>query len=81
MAAAALCMLFIQPVFAQDAATFDSRAAQVESGLTGSEIIVTGAARAQRRFDASYAINTLGTIWRMASPSAMRPPRSATGRD
>ncbi|KHL25482.1 TonB-dependent receptor [Croceibacterium mercuriale] len=56
---------------AQDAVTqagaatqADARAAAAGTGTAtdspaGSEIIVTGAARAQRRFDASYAINTL----------------------
>ena len=66
-AAAAVCTFFIQPALAQDAtapeprATSESPAATgTENGSAGSEIIVTGAARAQRRFDASYAINTLG---------------------
>lgn len=53
-ALAALC--FVSPSFAQDAAPADQAA---DAGSGPSDIIVTGSTRAQRRFDVSYAINTI----------------------
>ncbi|MET1755923.1 TonB-dependent receptor [Novosphingobium sp. RD2P27] len=62
--AAAICTLVGNPALAQGVAAPASRTtpeniAAGESGPAGSEIIVTGTARGQRRFDASYAINTI----------------------
>src|SRR5690606_24024203 len=65
-AAVAFCAFFVQPALAQDTdasappTASDSAAPETENGSGASDIIVTGAARAQRRFDASYAVNTLG---------------------
>jgi outer membrane receptor protein involved in Fe transport len=57
-ALAALCSAVITPAFAQDTAP----AAQApETADTQGDIIVTGSTRAQRRFDVSYAINTLSS--------------------
>lgn len=65
-AAAALCTLSGGTAWAQSAAESATSTAgavtntgPAEDAGAGSEIIVTGTARAQRRFDASYAINTL----------------------
>ena len=55
-ALAALCSTFLTPAFAQDAAPAEQAA---ELGGEQSDIIVTGSTRAQRRFDVSYAINTI----------------------
>ena len=53
-ALAALCS--VTPAFAQDNAPAEEAA---EAGNGPSDIIVTGSTRAQRRFDVSYAINTI----------------------
>ncbi|WP_188062371.1 TonB-dependent receptor [Sphingobium sp. KCTC 72723] len=53
---AALCSAFITPAFAQDVAPAQQPA---EAGEAQGDIIVTGSTRAQRRFDVSYAINTI----------------------
>ncbi len=53
----ALCALSA-PAFAQTADTPAADPAQTADD-TGADIIVTGSARAQRRFDVSYAINSL----------------------
>lgn len=60
-ACVAFCAAFAAPAYADEAAqpTADSVAPAVENGSAGSEIVVTGSARAQRRFDVSYAINSL----------------------
>ncbi|NWK97025.1 TonB-dependent receptor [Sphingobium lactosutens] len=50
----AACLL-AAPVLAQDAPTPDAAVGE----QTGSDIIVTGSTRAQRRFDVSYAINSV----------------------
>ncbi|WP_030538617.1 TonB-dependent receptor [Sphingobium sp. DC-2] len=53
-ALAALCV--VMPAFAQDAAPVDQA---TNAGNGPNDIIVTGSTRAQRRFDVSYAINTI----------------------
>jgi outer membrane receptor protein involved in Fe transport len=53
-AIAALCC--VTPAFAQDAAPAEQTA---DAGTGPGDIIVTGSTRAQRRFDVSYAINTI----------------------
>ncbi|WCP13993.1 Vitamin B12 transporter BtuB [Sphingobium sp. AntQ-1] len=55
-AVAALCSAGATPVIAQDAAPV---APVPAAGEGASDIIVTGSTRAQRRFDVSYAINTI----------------------
>lgn len=64
----ALCSAFAIPAQAQDAAkpdaaatgpADDAKAAADKADQAGSDIIVTGSTRAQRRFDVSYAINTI----------------------
>ena len=59
-ALAALCSTFLTPAFAQDAAPAE-QAAELGGELNSEQgdIIVTGSTRAQRRFDVSYAINTI----------------------
>lgn len=57
-ALAALCSAIATPTFAQDAVPADQVAAEADAD-GASDIIVTGSARAQRRFDVSYAINTI----------------------
>jgi iron complex outermembrane receptor protein len=54
-ALAALCFTAIAPAYAQDA----TPAAEAPEANGPSDIIVTGSTRAQRRFDVSYAINTI----------------------
>ncbi|WP_322964033.1 TonB-dependent receptor [Sphingomonas fuzhouensis] len=43
-----------------EAATDTAKAAPETQAATGEEVIVTGSARRQRRFDVSYAVNSLG---------------------
>ncbi|NLS26163.1 Vitamin B12 transporter BtuB [Sphingomonas sp. S2M10] len=52
--------LLAAPAFAQDSGTPAADPAQTTDDAAGDDIIVTGSARAQRRFDVSYAINSLG---------------------
>lgn len=61
---AALCAGAATPAFAQTADQGQSDASATASASDGaddapSDIIITGSTRAQRRFDASYAINTI----------------------
>ncbi|QJU58773.1 TonB-dependent receptor [Sphingomonas sp. AP4-R1] len=62
----ALCVSLATPAFAADAgaaaadaAAAPADAAPADQSEQGPDVIVTGSTRAQRRFDASYAINTL----------------------
>jgi outer membrane receptor protein involved in Fe transport len=56
-ALAAVCTVFIAPAAAQTAAPAPADAGEQSS--SPDDIIVTGSTRAQRRFDVSYAINTV----------------------
>lgn len=58
VAAIATCAAFATPAFAQSAAAAPDAQQQQDVAVSG-DIIVTGSTRAQRRFDVSYAINTI----------------------
>ncbi|SNS15889.1 Outer membrane receptor proteins, mostly Fe transport [Sphingomonas laterariae] len=68
---AALCTAFAAPALAHsdavadaaaDAAPDAAAAPEAAAGDAPSDIVVTGSTRAQRRFDVSYAINTLSPV-------------------
>ena len=58
-ALAAVCTVFIAPAAAQTAAASTAPAQADDQSSSSDDIIVTGSTRAQRRFDVSYAINTV----------------------
>ena len=79
-ALAALCSVASAPAYAQGP---DATPAADATGDAPSDIIVTGSTRAQRRFDVSYAINTVSQddVEKIAPVAEEKPagrqPRSA----